>query len=262
MRNILQILIFLFSTKVFACDCDSPTITEKYIQSDFVANITITKIYPNKKGEYVYKADIKINELYKGEKLKSIYVAGVSDGGFGTSCSIFIPENTKLIAYSQKGADGNFSLGMCSGLMYLDYSNMYRKKTRKTTKELEKQQRELNILSVFKKNNIDFTDKIIYQEETTLSEKLEQFKGIDLEKKFGIYQITFSSDLSIKKVETINGFNDDLDDILKGIIKTSKWNSFDEGIQNKVPENSKLLIGIYYYNSDKDYPSFISQFYL
>jgi len=262
MKNILQILIFLFSIGVLACDCDPPTITKKYIQSDFVANITITKVYPNKKGEYVYKADIKVNELYKGEIMKSIYVAGVSDGGFGTSCSIFIPENTKLIAYSQKGINGNFTIGMCSGLMYLDYSNMYRKKTRKTKKQLARQQRELNILSVFKENNIDFTEKITYREKATLSKKLEQFKGVDLENKFGIYEITFSSDLSIKNVETVSGFNDDLDGKLEDIIKTTEWNSFNKGIQNKVPENSKLLIGIYYYNSDKDYPSFISQYYL
>jgi hypothetical protein len=62
MKNILQITIFLFSIGVFACDCSEPKITEKYIESEFVANVTILKIYPNEKNEKGYKANRKINE--------------------------------------------------------------------------------------------------------------------------------------------------------------------------------------------------------
>ena len=63
MKKILHKVIFLFSIGIFACDCDEPSITEKYFQSDFVANVTILKIYPNQKGEQGYRANIKINEL-------------------------------------------------------------------------------------------------------------------------------------------------------------------------------------------------------
>ncbi len=250
MKKILQITIFLFSIGVFACDCDEPKITEKFIESEFVANVTILKIYPNQKNEQGYKADIKINELYKGEQLKSIYVYGRSDNGIGSSCDIYIPTNTKLVAYARKNKDGNFGIGMCSGLLYLNKSNQKRQK------------RELEILKAFKENNINWTDKITYREKSKLHKNLEQFKGIELDKNFGIYEITFASDLTIKSVTEISGFQNAIDKKLIEILKKTEWTSFDKGVKNKVPDNNKLLIGIYYYPKEKENPSFLSQYYL
>ncbi len=258
MKQILQTIIFLFSVGIFACSCDDPKITEKYIQSDFVANVTIIKIYPNKKNEQGYKADIKINELYKGEILKSVYVYGRSDNRIGSSCDIFIPANTKLIAYATRNTDGNYGIGMCSGLMYLDYSNSYRK----NTKGLERQKREIEILKTFKDKKIGFTNKINYQEKAKLHENLRQFKGIVLNKNFGLYEITFASDLSIKNVKEIDGFKNVIDQKLIEVIKKTEWSSFNREVRDKVPENSKLLIGIYYYPEEKGNPSFLSQYYL
>jgi hypothetical protein len=249
MKNILQITIFLFSIGVFACDCDEPKITEKFIESEFVANVTILKIYPNQKNEQGYKADIKINELFKGKRLKSIYVYGRSDNGIGSSCDIYIPTNTKLVAYARKNKDGNYGIGMCSGLLYLDKTNPKR------------QNRELEILKIFKSNNIDFTDKIAFQEKSKLCKNLEQFKGIELDKNFGIYEIAFESDLTIKSVTEISGFGNPIDQKLIEIIKTTEWSSNDEAINDKVPDNSRLLIGIYFYPEEKGNPSFISKYY-
>jgi hypothetical protein len=249
MKNILQITIFLFSIGVFACDCDEPKITEKFIESEFVANVTILKIYPNQKNEQGYKADIKIKELFKGKRLKSIYVYGRSDNGIGSSCDIYIPTNTKLVAYARKNKDGNYGIGMCSGLLYLDKTNPKR------------QNRELEILKIFKSNNIDFTDKIAYQEKSKLCKNLEQFKGIELDKNFGIYEIAFESDLTIKSVTEISGFGNPIDQKLIEIIKTTEWSSNDEAINDKVPDNSRLLIGIYFYPEEKGNPSFISKYY-
>ena len=164
MKNILQIIIFLFSIGVFACDCDEPKITEKYIESEFVANVTILKIYSNQKNEQGYKADIKINELFKGERLKSIYIDGRSDNGIGSSCDIYIPVNTRLVAYARKNKDENFEIGMCSGLLYLNKTNQKRQK------------RELEILKTLKENKVNRTDKITYLEKSKLRKNLEQFK--------------------------------------------------------------------------------------
>lgn len=250
MKKILQITILLFSIGVSACTCDPPKITEKYTQSDFVANVTIIKIYPNQKNEHGYRADIKINELYKGQRLKSIYVYGRSDNGIGTSCDIYIPENTNLIAYASINRDGNYGIGMCSGLLYLNKTNQKRQK------------RELDILKTFKSKTIKFTDKISYREKAKLHEKLEKFKGIELDKSYGIYEITFASDLSIKNVIEIQGFQNPIDKKLIEIIKKTEWTSFDKGVKDKVPDNSKLLIGIYFYPKEKESPSFLSPYYL
>ncbi|EIJ39740.1 hypothetical protein JoomaDRAFT_2775 [Galbibacter orientalis DSM 19592] len=250
MKKILQITIFLFSIGVFACDCDPPKITEKYTQSDFVANVTIIKIYPNQKNKQSYRVDIKINELYKGDRLKSIYVYGRSDNGIGTSCDIYIPENTSLIAYASKNKEEHYGIGMCSGLLYLNKTNQKRQK------------RELDILKTFKSKNINFTDKISYREKAGLHEELEQFIGIDLERNYGIYEITFASDLRIKNVIEISGYQNPIDKKLIEIIKKTEWTSFDNGVEDKVPDNSKLLIGIYFYPKEKENPSFLSQYYL
>ena len=173
-KKILQITFLLFSIQAFACDCDPLNITEKYTQSDFVANVTILKIYPNQENEQGYRADIKINELFKGKPLKSIYVYGRSDNGIGSSCDIHIPANTKLIAYARKNDSGKFGIGMCSGIMYLDYSAIYKKKTSKNKKELKRQIRELEILKIFKSKNIKFTDKINYREKAKLHQELKK----------------------------------------------------------------------------------------
>lgn len=246
----LQILIFLSSIGIFACTCDEPDITEKYTRSDFVAKAKIIKIYPNIGSKEIYKADILISEIFKGKSLESIYVGGRSDGKPGSSCAIFIPENTELIIYAQKDDDGKYGIGMCSGLLFLNIGN------------IKKQGRELDILGMFKSKNIDFTDKISYREKASLHKKLEQFKAIELVKKYGIYEITFTSDLNIKLVKEISGFGEPIDEKLIKILGTTKWTSFNKGIKDKVPENSKLLIGIYFYEAEENNPSFISQFYL
>src|SRR5690606_24842600 len=101
----------------------------------------------------------------------------------------------------------------------------------------KKQKRELEILKMFKLKNISFTDKINYREKATLHKKLEQFKGIQLDKSYGIYEITFAQDLTIKNVIEISGFKNSIDEKLIEIIKTTKWTSFDKGVKDKVPEN-------------------------
>ncbi len=262
MKNILYITFILFSAGVFSCECDPLKITEKYIESDFVANVIITKIYPNKKNEKGYRADIKINELFKGERLKSIYVYGRSDNGIGGSCDIHIPVNTKLIAYARVNKDGHYGVGMCSGLMYLDYSSLYRKKTLKNTRGLERQKREIDILNTFKKKGIVFTNKIKYREKSVLHKGLEQFKGITLDKNYAIYEVSFSSDLKLKTIKVISGFGKSVDKKLIEILNKTEWTSHDNGIKDKVPDNSKLLVGIYYYDKEKGYPSFLSPVYL
>jgi len=250
MKKILQITIFLFSIGIFACTCDDPKVTEKFIESDFVAKARIVKNYKNESSRELYKADIVISELFKGNELKSIYVAGRSDGGIGSSCAIFIPENTELIVYARKNKDGKYSVGMCSGLLYLNKRNIKRRK------------RELDILKMFKSKNIDFTDKINYREKAKLHKDLEQFKGIELEKSYGIYEIIFDSELNIKTVNEISGFDNSIDQKLIEILKKTEWTSFNKGVKNKVPDNSKLLIGIYYYPKEKENQSFLSQYYL
>ncbi|MGM8362494.1 hypothetical protein ACSV4D_11315 [Flavobacterium sp. ARAG 55.4] len=223
--------------------------TEKYIESDFVAMVTITKIYPNEKNANSYRADIKINDLFKGEKLKSIYVYGRSDKSMGTSCDIFIPVNTKLVAYARKDSDGNYSVGMCSGLLYLN------------GRDGKRQDIELEILEVLKSKNIDYTNKTRYLDITNFPANLNQFKGIQLDKKYGIYEITLDHDLKSTQVKEISGFGGDIDDEMIQILSKTKWRVSNPKLKDDI-DNNKLLVGVYYYEADKENPSFLSDFYL
>lgn len=252
MKKVFTIILILFSIKSFACDCDSPEITKKFTESDFVAKAKIVKVYKNQDEEEIYKADILIDELFKGESLKSIYVYGRSDGEIGSSCAIYIPENTELIIYARKDRKGLYGIGMCSGLLYLGSKNPKRK---------EKEKRELEILKTFKENNINFTDRIHYQNKGDLHGSLEKYKVIELDENFAIFELIFDADLTIKEVKKISGFNQQIDTELIETLKKSKWTSYQQGVRDSVPENSRLLIGIYFYPAEKGNESFLSNYY-
>ncbi|SCY29283.1 hypothetical protein SAMN05192588_2091 [Nonlabens sp. Hel1_33_55] len=246
MKNYLPLIFLFFSFFSTACSCVVPTITTKYAQSDFVANITIIKKYPNTGSEEFYRADVRIKELFKGEKVKSIYVSGRSDGKIGSSCSIYIPEGTNLIAYSQRNKGGFLKIGMCSGLLYLDKAS--------------KSDREIEILEEFKAKNISFIDKINYREKSDLRGKLKQFDGIELDKKFGLFQIILNSNLSIKSVEEIHGFANTIDDELIVVLKESKWIDARNRSRINIAQDSKILVGFYYHPKANDKSSFLTYF--
>ena len=257
MKNILIIILFLFSVKAVACSCGSRGIIEKYLESDFVASAVITKDYLNAGEEEIYRSDIQIEELFKGEELKSIYVRGRSDGKLGSTCSIFIPERTKLIIYAYKNKDGHYEIGVCSGLLYLNKNE--------DSKQLAKQLKELQILRVFKTNNIADQNYISSwnRELRTkgLSEALEQLKGIELDKHFGFYEMSLNADLTVNTVKVISGFNKTIDSKVMEILRNLAWEKIDEAQENH-PENRKLLIGIYYYEAERGNRSFLSHHYL
>jgi len=256
MKNILFLFILLFSFRALGCICDPPSITENFAKSDFVARAKIVKNYKNEDLTERYKADIEIQELYKGVMIKSIFVYGRSDGRMGSSCALFIPENTELIIYANKNTDGNYSVGYCSGLLYLK------------NKGSKKEKRDLGILDAFKNSGLSFTNKISfsespisYKDATSLHEKLEKYKGIVLEKSYGIYQITFATDLKILNVECLSGFGMHVDEELVELLKTTKWTSFHKGIRDQVPDQSKLLVGIYYYPKQNGKESYLTNYY-
>ena len=106
-RKILQIRILLLLSYISsnACDCPIRTFTEVYTQSDFVAEIRITKNYDDEGEQELYKAEIQNINSYKGDSVNAIYEGGKSDGKMGSSCSIYIHENTELIAYANSDGD-------------------------------------------------------------------------------------------------------------------------------------------------------------
>lgn len=261
MKHLLSIAFVFFSYGVFGCDCNFPNLTEKYISSEFVAAITITNIYLNEKDEHWYKADIEVNELFKGENLESILVYGRSDGGFGSSCDIFIPSGAKLIAFSKKNQNGEVYIDMCSGFLYLDYNFQLRNPTKKSKKQIERQETEIEILQLLRKKNISYTSDIPYQPDIHFSKRLEQFKGVSLDKRYALFEIIFAQDLSVKEIIEISGFDHPIDEELKELFKNTMWTKRRIDEDKTLQNGSRFLIGIYYYKQEKDESSFLSHFY-
>lgn len=58
----------------------------------------------------------------------------------------------------------------------------------------------------------------------------------------------------------IIGFGNLIDEKLIDIISKTEWTNFDNGINDKVPDNTKKLVGIYYYPKEKENSSFLSQY--
>jgi len=252
----LLLLFLVYAGNTLACSCLSPKFAEKYIQSDFVAVAKIIKVYQNEGEEEIYKADILIRDLFKGENLKSIYIQGRSDGQKGSSCSIFIPENTELIVYAIQKSNNKFAFDSCSGYLILNRKWKYSEKQEK---------RELGMLNMLRAKNINYTNKIWFGKKMGFSEELKRFKGIQLNKSYAVYELTFGENLAIKSVEQISGFGSDVDNELIKMLEKSKWGSIDVKsqdviIKDIVPDGSKVLVGFYFYEADGTYESFLSEY--
>lgn len=251
MKKILFLLLLFQSTYSLACECMPPQLTDNYMKSDVVARVKIIKNYQNEDSEEIYKSDIKIIEQFKGEKLSSIYIAGRSDNKLGSSCSIFIPVGTELILFTSINRNDIYVVGACSRLQYLNHSHFKRQK------------RALNILETLKSKKVLFTSKIKYQQTPNSHNFLDEFKGLKLNKNFALFELTFKANLTVKKVEKISGFDNEIDSKLIEILEKTSWSVFDCTMEDRNSfENEKLLIAIYYYPSENGYESFLSRVYL
>ena len=209
-------------------------------------------MYLNESAEEVYKSDIDVLDLYKGEKLDQIYINGRSDDNMGSSCSLFIPVNTELFAYAYRDKKGRYRIGMCSGLVYFNYGPYI------NTERIEKEE---TILEILKGYNVSTPKNIRFDTNGELYDELEQFKGLTLEKEFALFNITFNSKAKVKKIVLLSGFKTRLDRKLARILKKLEWRGFTNSKLGPVPEGTQLLFGIYYFEAQENNPSFLSEYF-
>lgn len=67
--------------------------------------------------------------------------------------------------------------------------------------------------------------------------------------------------MKIKNVTKVSGLGNRIDRKLIEIIKKSEWYSYINGVRNKVPEDSKLIVGIYFRPKIQDELSYLKHFY-
>ncbi|WP_031530264.1 hypothetical protein [Dyadobacter crusticola] len=237
------------SLKGYACVCIPAGFMDKYVQSDFVARVTIVKNFPNKGAALYYKSNIVISQLFKGNHVKSILIEGSSDGKRRTSCDIYFKEGTEMLVYARLGRAGQYTFGSCSGYVVL------------TNSKVSGVARELEMLDFLKRSKIKTTDKTTYGAD--LHDELKTLNGIKVSKTFAIYEVTFANDLRVDTVQTVTGFNEEVDTRLKSILKEAHWVSSGaliNGSIGAVSAGSKLLVGFYYYPAEGNNPSFISEY--
>ena len=256
LNKILLLIFVLYAGNTLACSCIPPKFVEKYIQSDFVAVAKIIKVYQNEGEEELYKADILIRDLFKGQNLNSIYIEGRSDGKKGSSCNLVIPVNTELIIYARKNGNNQFSFGSCSGYLILN---------RQWKHSEEQEKRELGMLNMLRSKNINYTNKIWFGKKMGFSGELERFKGVQLNKSYAVFELAFGANLAVKSVEQISGFGSDVDNELIKMLEKSKWGSIDVKsqdviIKDTVPDGSKFLVGFYFYEAEAGYESFVGEY--
>jgi hypothetical protein len=212
--NIKYVLLFIgitFSFYTNACDCSHNKFMDKYIQSDFVAQVSIVRNFPNKGTDLHYRSEIKIEHLFKGKDVKYILIEGSSDGKRRTSCDIFFKEGTNLLVYARLNSTGQYIFHSCSGYRVL--SNPADKS----------ESREVEMLNFLDLHNIRTTDKTHYG--VDLHDKLQTLQGIGTTPNFAIYEITFTSNLHVDSVRTLTGFNAEIDSQIAVILRRARWGS-------------------------------------
>lgn len=248
LKKFLLLIAFSLPLVGNACHCTHREFMEKYVQSDFVARVVITKNFPNQGSALFYQSNIKIKQLFKGKPVESILVEGSSDGKRRTSCDIFFSEGTEILVYASLDSTGKYSFHSCSGYRVLSQAGS------------AGQVRELEMLDFLDKNNIKPIDKTHYG--VDLHDKLKDLRNIDATKSFAIYEVTFARNLHVDSVRTLTGFTPQIDNDIASILKGARWVSnrvLIDGLKNEVPDGSKLLVGFYFYPAESRWANFISQ---
>ena len=247
MKKLITLLFILFSNSVFACECSIRNFTDHYQNSDFVGIGKVIKVYPNETDEEIYKADIVLNDLIKGQEISSIYVYGRSDGKMGSSCSIYTPVDEEYIFFGRKNEIGQTVLGACSGTRDLKYVK-------------ENSSYILEALEILKNEKDEYSGHPNVLNWSSLHDTFEKFKGIPMTEKFALYEVGFYEDLKVKKVKILKGFGAEVDKTITEGLRKSIWKNIYSDNKFMVPKGTKKLIEVFYYEDDGKYPSFLSEF--
>lgn len=245
-------LIFIFlvlSIQSFACDCSLSTPSDRFVSADFVGRIKIVKVYPNEKNARSYKADVEIVEHFKGDTIKSIYIAGRSDGRMGSSCNVYFPEGSDLLIFARIDSGGRVSFGMCS--FPIDFKNSQ-----------DKDLRDLETIRILSKYGNSFTAKYNAFVSPEFPEFLESKKGIELKEKFSLFEVVLEDEVTPYEVNIIKGFGEDIDSEIVNALLNSTWEIRYYTNENSIGGKIKVIVSVYFYPAQRDNQSFLSSYAL
>lgn len=255
MKNTIFISFLFITNYVFSCQCMTLKLIDRFQKADFIAEVKIIKVSEYNSENYYQSADVEIIELFKGSRINNIKISN----NLRSSCGLFVPENSVWLIYAQTDHNGNLSFGYCSGSIQIDkivISKKYPNAEKNRKKSIEQKLSVLKFLSAQKIKTINE-----YNLRLTYSKACENdFKGYEVHKiKFAIYEVYIEKDLTISKIEPLQEF--DNKQLSEEILRCMKENlKVDNRKISKILDTTKIEMIFYYYESDKGYKSFISEF--
>tara|TARA_R110002049_G_scaffold133950_1_gene293354 strand:- start:7041 stop:7820 length:780 start_codon:yes stop_codon:yes gene_type:complete len=257
MKKILLTILFIaISSKLLACSCGIVSLMDRIPKSDFIATAKIIKISPDKENPDLHDIQIEIIDLYKGQATGNLKIYSA----LNSSCAFFTPENSEWLIFASKNKNGDLSFGYCSGAKRIDRkfdSDRYPHAEKNYKKSIELK---LQVLEYLKKSEIQTLNEFGLR--TSFSSGcLKNFKGYEVKTdRFALYELTVESDLSISEIKALKEFDNDN-------LKTDLLNCVRESVkvytrkkETEILNRTKIIIGLYYYASERGNESFIGQF--
>ncbi|WP_339755684.1 hypothetical protein [Algoriphagus aquimarinus] len=247
MKYIIIFILLVLSNQALACGCSFSNPSDRFVSADFVGRIRIVKVYPNEADNKPYKADVEIIEHFKGDKIKSIYIAGRSDGSLGSSCDVFYPEGSDLLVFARNDSGGRISFGMCSFPIVFENN-------------LEQNLRDLEIVRVLSKYDSTLTAKYEPIISSSFSEFLESKKGIKLKEQYALFEVVLDDQVSPSEVNLIKGFEDEIDSEIINELFKSTWEIRFHRKEDSVEGAVKVIVPVYFHPPEMGEKSFLSNF--
>lgn len=259
MKYLLFFLSFFICQYSFACVCNRVSLLDQVARADFIAKAEIISITPRPGDPEIHEVEIKIIELYKGEKTKMLVVYSA----LNSSCAFYPGKNTNWLIFATKGQDGKPGFGYCSGSIHLDRKFVAALHPDWEQKYIDSYELKLQVIEFLKLKKIEPVNE--YALGTGISNKcLADFRGINIGPgRFALFELTIRPDLTIKKVRALKKF--DNRSIKKDLNDCIKHGAEVYGLKERlssIPETTKLLMGLYYYPPEQGNHGFIGEFAL
>ena len=245
------LLLILVSGKIWACECVGSRLEAKILNVEYIARIKVTK--SKEVTNYMdmalpYTVEIQTIKQYRGNQVDKIYLHSMMDA----NCGVYLGKDSEWIIFGSKDDDGLIHTSLCSDNIELNKLIDQKKYPAYYKSYPESVKLYLNIF-----DNIDFKkiSKInnpvtdINAKGNTIKNILDKINTIQTDKAFGLYKLVFDINKKVIAVSPINGFNKEINTIVKNELIGSEW--FLNGPKIKPEPNSYESI-IIIYHSDPD----------
>lgn len=255
MKYILLIILTFYAQQLFACECESEQFMNLFTRSDFIATARILEITPDSENENRHYSKIEIIDLYKGEHITNLIIYS----NLNSSCAFLPPENSLWLLFANKNKNGEVGIGFCSGSQQMDRKFKNDRNSRADKNHKKSNNRKIQFLEYLKSVAIEPKNEF---ELGFLIEpgSLKKFNNIAVKgDRFALYELTINKDLSIKTVKALKEFDNEKlkADLLQSVFENIKI--YHPKSEKEIKNETKIIIGLHYYEADKKYESFISQ---